>query len=206
MREVFSWSFIFLGFIFISCTSQKINFYTEGDILVQARVNAIEDFVKNKYNLKLYSSKGMKERVFDVFWIVNKESDEGNIYVFTIFPEYSGFISLSVEDQLGKVSNSYFPTNYLEKNGVLFVWKDTNIPLRQDVLNIMNQYYVLDSTDVKIALGILSEDYVDEKIVLMNSKLKSVHYYFCKKNLSKNKKVITNKALGYYNPPIIKCN
>ena len=42
--------------------------------------------------------------------------------------------------------------------------------------------------------------------VNFNDSDKGADYYFCKNNLSKYKRVVTNIGLGYYKPPKLKCN
>lgn len=198
---------LLLSLMFFNCSSYNTTVFKGKGSVEQARLNVINDFVSTvDYQTSQYYLNKREGKAFDVYWIINRDIKEKNIYAFAIFPEHNGYISLSIEDSLGKVPKSNFPNNYIVKEQTLFIWKDSVTPLKQDVLDIMNNYHVLDSVDIKIDLNILPKDYEDERMIVMDDDLKSVHYYICKSNLEKYKKVITNKALGYYKLPRIKCS
>lgn len=190
------------GILLFSCVT-KNNFY-EGDKSIEfAQLNAIEDFV-NTYKTPYYYIKKRKGRPFDTF-IIREWQFSDNLYTLTFIPTIQE-ISLSVEDSLGKVPRTYFPNRYVEKKGKLFLWNDGITLLQKDILEIMDKYKILDSIDVKKELGLLPKDYSDERVLIMDSRLKAVNYYICKSNIRKYKKVITNKAVGYYEPPKLECN
>ncbi|MDR0227858.1 MAG: hypothetical protein LBI72_02175 [Flavobacteriaceae bacterium] len=171
------------------------------------RSYVINDFINSiNYKTPKYYLDKRKGKTFDVFWITDTNLKEENIYAFAVFPENNGYLSLSIEDSLGKVPKSNFPNNYIQKGEILFIWHDSITPLNQNVINVLNNYHILDSVNVKIALGLLPFDYEDDRFVLMDSELKSIHYYICQNNVKKCKKVITNKALGYYKRPNINCS
>ncbi|AGC76981.1 hypothetical protein LX97_03349 [Nonlabens dokdonensis] len=110
-----------------------------------------------------------------------------------------------MDDRLGETPNSYFRNRFKEINGNLFVWKDTITPLKSDILQIIDKYKVLDSTDIKRRLGVLPKDFIDNRIVTMDHGLKSTHYYICKNQLNKYKKVKSSVAYGYYRVPDVNC-
>ena len=165
--------------------------------------NVITDFANTYKTPKEYLEK-RDGKPFDVFRI-NTEEVKEDLLVLSISPENNGFIPLSITDTLGKVPNSNFPNRFEVRKGKLFVWKDSITPLRKDILEVMDQFGVLDSTDVKWELGLLPENHEDSRLITIDDRLKGVHYYLCKENPGKYKKVVTDIAVGYYNPPKIKC-
>jgi cytochrome c-type biogenesis protein CcmE len=91
------------------------------------------------------------------------------------------------------------------EKGKLFLWKDSISPLTQELLNIMDKYQVLDSVDVKRELGLLPDDFVDDRMVVIDDRLEGVSYFICKSDISKYKKKYHWKAFGYLKPPKIRC-
>lgn len=90
----------------------------------------------------------------------------------------------------------------------LWLWFSNNINDDEikDVLNVLKDFGVLDSTDVKRELGLLPDGFEDERVVTIDHEFKSTHYYVCKRNMEKYKKVVTNKAFDSYEPSKLKCN
>lgn len=204
MNKNFKKGFLVIIFgVVISCVNFKNNLFTGSGDINQARKNVIIDFA-NTYSTPKRYLRERNGRPFDVFWVFKKES-KNNIAIFSVSPETDGHIPLSIKDSLGKVPVSYFPNNFKVKKGKLFVWKDSITPLRKNILSVMENFNVLDSTDIKRELGTLPEDFEDTRVVRIDHKLKSAHYFVCKKNIKHYKKVITNKAIGYYDPPKLNC-
>jgi hypothetical protein len=96
-----------------------------------------------------------------------------------------------------KVSVSYraFPTGVMERNGKLFFWYDETQSVTDTIINTLYKYNFVDTMIVNM--------YIPDRII--NDAKKGADYYFCKDNLSKYKKVITNRAIGHYKPPKLKC-
>lgn len=91
---------------------------------------------------------------------------------------------------------SSLPTRYIEKDGKLFYWFDDDYPLTEEMLAILWKYDLLfDDTKGLVGFPQFS----------INDSQKGVHYYFCKNDLSRYKRIITNIAIGYYKPPKLKC-
>jgi len=113
----------------------------------------------------------------------------------------SGIIGVSLLGTIGKFivtadgKTSRLPTRYLEYNGKLFYWYDAKYSLEKDVITKLNEYSLIDSVET-IAQAVFVHD--DAK--------KGVNYYFCKKNLSNYKKIITTKALEYCELPKLNCS
>ena len=101
-----------------------------------------------------------------------------------------GYYSDAVIGSKGKL-----PSRYVIVKGKLFYWDDDDYPLTEETLSVLKKYNVL--TDM-IYDGMLPEFLIDDA-------QKGAHYYFCKNNLLKYKRIITSKAAGYYRPPKLKC-
>lgn len=188
----------------ISCVSFNDKLLTGKGNVNKARKNVIIDFA-NTFKTPRNYLKERQGKPFDVFWVYKKKSKK-NLFIFMITPETGGHISLGIKDELGKVPVSYFPNNFEVKEEKLFLWKDSLKPLRKNVLDIVENFGVLDSTDVKRELGLLPDNFKDDRFVSIDHKIKSVYYYVCKNNIKKYIKVISNKAIFKYRPPIINCD
>ena len=108
---------------------------------------------------------------------------------------------LGKRDKIGYYPNAVvgskgkLPSKYVIVKGKLFYWRDRDYPLTEEMLSVLKKYNVL--TDM-IYDGMLPEFLIDDA-------QKGAHYYFCKNNLLKYKRIITSKAAGYYRPPKLKC-
>jgi len=194
---------ILLITILYNCTSYKRTFYEGNGDIEQARMNVISDFA-HTYKTPNSYIKERKGKPFTIFRMFDNEITE-KFYVFGISPYNNNYISISIKDSLGKVPVSHFPNRYIIKENKLFLWRDNITPLSKEILNVIQEYGVLDSTDVKKVLGLLPDDFEDERLITIDDKLKGVNYYVCKSNINKYKKVKTNIAFGYYKPPKLKC-
>lgn len=92
--------------------------------------------------------------------------------------------------------NNQIPTRFIEKKGKLFLWWDDDYPLTQEALDIYKKYNLLQDDRGGI---ITVPDFTNDDAQ------KAAHYYFCKNDLTRYKKVITNIGLGYYDPPSVEC-
>lgn len=94
-------------------------------------------------------------------------------------------------------SKGKLPSRYFEKDGKLFFWQDDNHALSQDALAVFQQYNLLEK----------EKEYEDEILLIdTDDSQKAAHYYFCKDNVTKYKRIITNIGIGYYTPPDVKCD
>ncbi len=195
---------IFVITFIISCSVGKNKFYTYTGTVEDAIILAVNDFSKT-YKTQRYYLKERGGKPFNSFRV--SVLDENGLFVIGISPNTRD-LSLFLEHQIGKVpsdSMSFFPNKYIEMDNKLFYWKDNYTPLNKNVIEVLDSYNILDSTDIKLQLGMLPDDFEDTRVVTTGSKLKGVDYYFCKKQPNKFKKVLTNIAYGYYEPPKIKC-
>ena len=89
------------------------------------------------------------------------------------------------------------PTRYIEKNNKLFYWDDDDYPLTEEMIMVLKKYNLLLNNDFD---GLMK--FYDFGT---NDAQKGVHYYFCKDDLTIYRKVVTNKAIEYYDAPRLKC-
>jgi hypothetical protein len=156
-----------LGSLLMCCISYKDQLYPGTGNMDQARKNLIIDFANTYKTPRIYLEK-REGRSFDVFWIFMEDSKD-DLLRFSVSPEIDGHIPLGIKDSLGKVPHSYFPNNFEIKEGKLFVWKDSITPLRKDILNVMDTFGVLDSTDVKRDLGLLPDNFEDTRVLTLTT-------------------------------------
>ena len=123
-------------------------------------------------------------------WIC--DSVYANLFVINIIPSINKLFYFpdAVVGSKGKL-----PSRYVIVKGKLFYWWDRDYPLTEEMLSVLKKYNVL--TDM-IYDGMLPEFLIDDA-------QKGAHYYFCRNNLSKYKRVVTNIATEYYSPPKLKC-
>jgi len=97
-------------------------------------------------------------------------------------------------------SKGSLASRYLKKDdGKLFFWWDDDYALNQETIDVFKEYDLLLKDNLEGNFEFYDIEIDDSK--------KAVHYYFCKNGLSSNyKKVTTNKGIGYYKTPSIKCN
>jgi|SRR5690606_10503653 len=198
-------SIIVVYLILISCSTSN-TFISEQSYsnINQARINVISDFV-NIYKTPKRYIKEREGKPFNVFRIFNNDI-KGHFYSFRISPNNNNYISLSIKERVGKVPESNFPNRYIIKENKLFLWKDETTPLSKELLNVIHEYGILDSIDVKKELGLLPDNFEDIRLVTMDDNLEGVDYYVCKSNISKYKSVKTKIAYGSYKKPTLKCN
>lgn len=172
--------FILVIILSNSCVSWKGNLLADGNNEVAIN-NAIIDF--------LNSSRFKDEfNAFHIIKIINE-----NTISISILGDTNKWL-------LGKMEvgdkNEYFPTRFKEIDKKLFYWSDSTTALNNDMINIMLKYNVLDT--------IKYPNYMIPDGTGKSSK-KGVHYYFCKTNFLKYKKVYSTISIGYYEPPNLNC-
>jgi hypothetical protein len=162
---------------FAICFSQK----KETDLAIQI---AVKDF--------LHAGKLIKEdSVFDIS-ITNTSDDVLGVSIF-------GSTNKLLPTSKNIVGTSYkgFPTNYIEEGNKLFYWYDSTKNITADLIAELSRYKLIDSLNVNGFVGIPD--------ALRDDSKKAAHYYFCKCNLQVYKKVYTNHAMGWYDPPKVSC-
>ena len=123
-------------------------------------------------------------------WIC--DSIYANLFVINIIPSINKLFYFpdAVVGSKGKL-----PSRYVIVKGKLFYWRDRDYPLTEEMLSVLKKYNVL--TDM-IYDGMLPE-------YSINDAQKGASYYFCRNDLSKYKRVVTNIATEYYSHPKLKC-
>ena len=203
----FSSSKLFIVFLFFYCSSSKnivqtldSNQNTIDSIRYQAMVNLSKSYkASNKFYRKFKNEKLIFFRVY--------EYNVYNEYYTLSISHQINRIPLRKEDSIGKVPKTFFPNNYLIIGDKVFLWRDDVKPLNVEILNLLEDYGLLNSINSNYESEIiLNEEYDEKNLIIVDDKLKGFHYYFCKNNINKYRKVKTNIAVGYYAPPKINCN
>ncbi|WP_340067363.1 hypothetical protein [Ascidiimonas aurantiaca] len=193
--------FLLLG----SCGTFKKNLTQKGGNK-EAVQNAILDFSNTS---RLYNN----DSVFSV-WVydklhkmVLKETDDRNSE-WVEDKLYEGIVAVSISASHNKIlytdgakigqKGVKMPTRFIEKDGKLFYWRDDDYPLTQETLTVFKKYNLLVNNDL--------DGVVEFYDFTVNDAQKGVHYYFCKNNLLKYKKITIHKAIGYYDAPSINCS
>ncbi|PXV66877.1 hypothetical protein CLV62_104138 [Dysgonomonas alginatilytica] len=174
-----------LAILFICCAAMQNRVYND-DLRNEAIRIAVNDFL-DKCSLQKTDS------VFSV----NIYIDNDDILGVSISSVHENKIYPSTKDKIGAETN-IFPSHYIERNNKLIYWGDSTQILSNEIVNVLSKYNQIDSTFIN-----------DEKAYpefVINEKIRGAHYYFCKKDLSQFKRVVTNKGMNSYDPPKLKCN
>lgn len=171
--------------IVVSCSPQK-KLFKQSDIKDTPIEIAISDFSRST---KLYK----RDSVFYVAMVglLNIE----NLFVVRVGKNTRKLL-LTKDAKVG--SKGKLPSRYFEKDRKLFLWWDDDYPLTENALFIFKKYNLLQ--DDKNGAIKVADSFNDDDAQ------KAAHYYFCKKNLLKYKKIITNIGIGYYDAPDLNCN
>jgi len=187
--------------LIFNCASSKREFFKTGnqDAAIQ---NAILDFSNN-------TSLHRRDSVFSVNYVdtlyrmvLNKSNGNyiwvnGQVYLQLVavgIRSNSNHFPLTASTTIG--SRGKLPSRFLEKDGRLFFWWDNEYPLTEEALAAYKRYGLLfDNRGGVTTMPDFVND--DEK--------KGAHYYFCRGDLTKYKRVVTNKGIGYYDPPHVRC-
>ena len=181
-RTILIWSMIIL--MMSSCASGQWQTSLVREFSVDNAINnATTDFVNT-------SKWSKKDSVFEV------SIREPNKYLLRVsIIKLVGPIYVSSQDTAGSFHHN-FPTRFIEKDGLLFIWRDSTVCITQELLSILSRYNRLD----------YSLSYMDEIIGGVNDDgaVGSV-YYFCKKDLTNYKKTGISSFRKKYKTPTIKC-
>ncbi len=197
------YSFLKTGFLLFTCVLLKTGFaQTErGTVAIQ---KAIADFSKK---CKLYKQDSVfsvryRDTVFKILsQQINKYTSKSvrgpafdGIAAVTILGRRYRFL-MTKNDKIG--SKSKLPSRVMEQQGKLFYWYDEDYPLTENALALLKKYNrLVDDQGGRI---IWLDNVTDDA-------KKGADYYFCRGDFSKYKKVITSAAMGYYEPPKIRCS
>lgn len=198
---------LFIVFLFFNCSSPKHIVQTldsNQNTIDSIRYQAMINFSKNYKTLNKFFRKFKNEKL--VFFRVYEDNVYNEYYTLSISHQINR-IPLRKVDSIGKVPKTFFPNNYLIIDDKVFLWRDDVKPLNVEILNLLEDYGLLNSINSNYESEIiLNEEYDEKNLIIVDDKLKGFHYYFCKNNINKYRKVKTNIAVGYYAPPKINCN
>jgi len=94
-------------------------------------------------------------------------------------------------------SRGKLPSRHIIKDGKLFYWWDNDYPLTEEMLAVLWKYDLI-CVDTVGHFGFLNWT--------LDSRQKGMNYYFCRNDLSRFRRVVTNRAHGFYEPPRLRCN
>lgn len=171
-----------LIFLFGSCSTWKNAMVVKGN-QNDAVKNAIMDF--------LHTSRLAKK---DSIFSISIKSINKDIFGVSIFGARNK-ISVVTENEVDYSYRS-FPTKYFEQDGKLFYWIDSTENVSIELINKLSKMNRIDTAIVGKYFPERSRD----------DSQKGVDYYFCKSDLKKYKKVSTNMAIGWYEPPKLECS
>lgn len=183
MKVKLTFTIIFSSIILLGCGStQKIKMSSNPMIN-----EIIKDYYKsNKPYMKDYS----------VFRFERKEMKNQELEVYTVIPQNNNEIAYKIylEDSI----NSNLPTNYLEFKDRLFLWRDNNQEVSDNVMRYIYNRKLVDSSYVKYQMGLIpEEDIISHRITISESKY-GVTYVMCNSEPLKIKKRI--KSNKYISP------
>lgn len=165
---------------------------------------AIQDF-STKCNLF------KKDSVFSVFFhdsvfskptlipVNNGEYKDGRTHQWKKGNLIDGIVSVEIGSNDGyqlyysEQTKSKLPTRYIIKDGKLFYWWDKNNIVTEEIIAVLWRYNMLQT------YSIIPDFSIDDS-------QKGAHYYFCKNDLLKYNRVVTNIGLEHYKPPKLTCD
>lgn len=167
--------------IAVGCTSFKSNFIKDGGHN-EAIKNAIIDF---SHTCKLHKE--------DSIFLVSVHEIDIDLLAIRIGKNNIKLL-LTADAEPGNITN--LPSRYVINNGKFFFWEDNDYPLTENILALYRKYNLLQNDE---GGAIIFPDF------LTDDTQKAAHYYFCKNDLTKYKKIITSKGIGFYSIPKVKC-
>jgi len=195
--------------IFYLCLSSlyNINSLNEEKVKTISRDKVIQTAIKDFSKTKLFR----KDTIFYVTFfdtvhrIGNHRIGRRNAYI--VEKDFTELVVVDIRasqfryllDTTATIDNQNkgIPSRVIEKDGKLFLWRDKHYPVTDSTLKVLDKFHLLvrgTSSDIEKFLTFDSDD----------SQL-SAAYYFCRNNLSICKKVISSKAVGFYDPPKLRC-
>lgn len=196
--------YLFSLLLILGCSSLKNAVMTKGENSQEVAIhNAILDFSTNCNLFKKDSvfSVSFRDSVFNEGTFVRvdeKTYKDGRTHEWKRGALYDGIVSVEISASgyqyyYSEETKAKLPSRYIIKDGKLLYWWDNNYPVTEEMIAVLWKYNCLQ-TDL-----IIPEHSIDDS-------RKGANYYFCKNNLSKYKRLITNIGMGYYKPPKLKCN
>lgn len=178
--------FITILLFFNSCSSYKHKLY-KGNDKDKAILNSILIFT---HSSNLYEKA-------DVFKLSLLEIDNiDNLFVVRIGIYKNKMVLDELNNAKEQYDNTKMASRYLiDGKNKLFLWWDEKHEIYQSTVDVFKKYNLLVSD--------INEYFDNWKI---DDSKKSAHIYFCKNDITKFKKVQTNKGIGYYKTPRLQCD
>lgn len=139
---------------------------------------AIKDFLKTRHSKK-----------HEVFTIYLNDASNDMIALSIFNPLNKFYIDLDV-DTLGM---KHYGTRHVIKNKKLFYWDDPNYGLTQELVDALYKYDQLDTITL------------ENGVVVSTGGGASMHYFFCKNDLSVYKQVFTRFPFSWYKSHPLRC-
>jgi len=191
--------------LIFGCSSLKKSMIATGENLQETAIhNAILDFSTNCNLFKKDSvfSVNFRDSVFHkaiLERVDEKNYKDGRTHEWKRGSLYDGIVAVGIlafpgyQYYYSEETKAKLPSRYIIKDGKLFYWSDDNYPITEEMIAVLRRYNLLQ-TDL-----IIPEYGTDDS-------KKGADYYFCKNNLSKYKRLVTNIGFGNYKLPKIDCN
>lgn len=155
------------------------------------------NFIENKYisiavNDFLKKTKSSKKHPVFIVSVSDSIGAEGEL-VGVAIGEFNYKLNLS--DGLTSGGNNGIKVGFKEIDGNLFFWRSSTYSDYDSSISIFKKFNVLMTAD-EVNSGMSPGSF---------SWNKGTHYYFCKNNVTKFKRLKSRKGIGYYQAPLIKC-
>lgn len=190
--------YLTISLTLLSCSSLKETMIKTGENTKYIAVhNAIIDFSKQ---CSLFKEDSVFQISFSdtLYSLVLKQVDERNFH-WVRDKLYENIVTVEISANnnyqfyYSEETKENLPSRYVIIADKLFYWWDNDYPVTEEIIAVLWKY------------NLLQKDLLIPEFSTNDSK-KGADYYFCKNDLSNFKRVITNKGMGYYKVPSLKCN
>ena len=147
------------------------------------------DAIRNA--IKDYTHSAKKSKTDTVYYVFAE--DVTNDVIGVNIYGTNNKICVVTEDSIN-YSYHAFPSDFTEVDKNLYYWHDSTKTVTNEIISILNDYNLIDTTILNV--------YIPAMEISHN---KGMDYYFCRNNLMKYKKIWTLSAMGYYDPPKLRC-
>ncbi len=121
-----------------------------------------------------------------------------NLIVISILPSETSAPQYYITP-IDTIGSTRLPTRHLIKDGKLFYWHDSDYGLTEETIRVFREYNLADQYENSRLDDIFGQEVYGDDFA------KSAQYYMCKNDPTNYKRVITNIATGWYEPPKLKC-
>lgn len=171
---------IFFVLLVMLCTACKSSYNNKASLNQDDHFNMVveEYYQENRYYIKKY----------EIFYLEDRSSADKNYFLYSILP-MNGEYNFVISDGW-----SYLPSGYIKyKNKVFFLIEEGTEAKEEpsaELLEYLHSINQLDSTQIKISLGLLKEEDAPIRKDIYDDSLEGVDYVICKHNPYKIKKCV----------------